>query len=152
MYSFGVLLCEMCIREQPDPKELRNQIGRVTGALRGLIQRCVERDPEARPSMSEIIRELEQLANPLVKRADTNMEIGEIDNIRERDFVVVEIRSKPASGFMFYLETHVQQGQGISTSFLKPQEGDFFSFNRRYYVTNNYSLKEKKGGIQQTFA
>ena len=67
MYSFGVLLCEMCIREQPDPKELRNQIGRVTGDIRGLIQRCVERDPEARPTMSEIIRELEQLANPLVK-------------------------------------------------------------------------------------
>jgi len=67
VYSFGVLLCEMCIREQPDPKELRNQIGRVTGDIRGLIQRCVERDPESRPTMSEIIRELEQLANPLVK-------------------------------------------------------------------------------------
>ena len=63
MYSFGVLLCEMCIREQPDPKERRNQIGRVTGSLQGLIQRCVKRNPEARPTMSEIIRELEQLAN-----------------------------------------------------------------------------------------
>ena len=55
MYSFGVLLCEMCIREQPDPEELHNQIDRVNGVLRGLIQRCVERDPEARPTMSDVL-------------------------------------------------------------------------------------------------
>ena len=60
MYSFGVLLCEMCIREQPDPQELHNQIGQVNGVLQGLIQRCVERDPEARPTMSDVIYELEQ--------------------------------------------------------------------------------------------
>ena len=61
MYSFGVLLCEMCIRQQPDPQELHNQIGRTDGAFRGLIQRCVERNPEARPTMSEIISELEKI-------------------------------------------------------------------------------------------
>ncbi|KAL9974223.1 hypothetical protein ACROYT_G011238 [Oculina patagonica] len=63
VYSFGVLLCEMCIRELPYPQEIHNQIGRVTdGALRGLIQRCVQRDPETRPAMSEVICELEELA------------------------------------------------------------------------------------------
>lgn len=60
MYSFGVLLCEMCIREQPDPRDLRNQIARARGTLQGLIQRCVQRDPEARPTMSEVILELKQ--------------------------------------------------------------------------------------------
>ena len=29
--------------------------------LRGLIRRCIHRDPEARPSMEDIIEELEQL-------------------------------------------------------------------------------------------
>ncbi|XP_078364661.1 uncharacterized protein LOC144649065 [Oculina patagonica] len=63
VYSFGVLLCEMCIRELPVPEEIHNQIGQVTnGALRGLIQRCVQRDPETRPAMSEVICELEELA------------------------------------------------------------------------------------------
>ena len=61
MYSFGVLLCEMCIREQPDPDERQTQIGRVEGVLRGLIQRCVKDDPEERPTMNEVIRTLEQL-------------------------------------------------------------------------------------------
>jgi len=62
VYSFGVLLCEMCTREQPDPEQIHKQMSRVTGSLRGLIQRCVERDPEARPTMSDVIRELEQFA------------------------------------------------------------------------------------------
>ena len=61
MYSFGVLLCEMCIKELPDPEERQKQIGKVKGVLRGLIQRCVKSDPEERPTMSEVIRELEQL-------------------------------------------------------------------------------------------
>ncbi|KAJ7374740.1 hypothetical protein OS493_005087 [Desmophyllum pertusum] len=62
VYSFGLLLCEMCIRELPDPQDVNTQIRQVTnGALRGLIQRCVERDPEERPTMSDVIRELEQL-------------------------------------------------------------------------------------------
>ena len=60
MYSFGVLLCEMCIRELPHPHEIRNQIGRVSdGTLRRLIMRCVKRNPEERPTTSEVISELE---------------------------------------------------------------------------------------------
>ena len=61
MYSFGVLLCEMCIRELPDSEQRQTQIRQVKGVLRGLIQRCVKSDPEERPTMSEVIRELEQL-------------------------------------------------------------------------------------------
>ena len=63
MYSFGLLLCEMCVRELPVPQEVHRQIGQVTnGALRELIEECVKRDPEERPSMSDIIHLLEKLA------------------------------------------------------------------------------------------
>lgn len=63
VYSFGLLLCEMCVRELPVPQEVCCQIGQVTnGALRGLIEQCVKRDPEKRPTMNDIIYELEQLA------------------------------------------------------------------------------------------
>ena len=63
VYSFGLLLCEMCVRELPVPEEVHSQISQVTnGALRWLIEQCVKRDPEERPTMSDIIYQLEQLA------------------------------------------------------------------------------------------
>ncbi|XP_020622896.1 probable serine/threonine-protein kinase DDB_G0271682, partial [Orbicella faveolata] len=56
VYSFGLLLCEMCIRELPVPQQIHQQIGLVTnGVLRELIMRCVARDPEARPAISDVI-------------------------------------------------------------------------------------------------
>ena len=62
VYSFGVLLCEICIRELPDPDRRDQQVAMVTDrTLRGLIRRCIYQDPEARPSMEDIIEELEQL-------------------------------------------------------------------------------------------
>lgn len=62
VYSFGLLLCEMCIRELPDPQEVRFQIRQVpNGELRGLVQRCVNRDPEERPTMSDVIGGLEEI-------------------------------------------------------------------------------------------
>jgi len=60
VYSFGVLLCEMCIRELPNPQEIRHQIGQVSdGILRRLIKRCVRSNPEERPVTSVVISELE---------------------------------------------------------------------------------------------
>ena len=60
MYSFGVLLCEMCIRELPLSHEIRNQIEQVSDrTLRRLIRRCVKTNPEERPTTSEVISELE---------------------------------------------------------------------------------------------
>ena len=45
MYSFGLLLCEMCIRELPVPKQIQEQIGLITnGVLREMVMRCVMRD------------------------------------------------------------------------------------------------------------
>ena len=60
MYSFGVLLCEMCIRELPDPKQREEQVALVTNhVFRGLIRRCIQEKPEARPNMEEIIDDLD---------------------------------------------------------------------------------------------
>lgn len=61
MYSFGVLLCEMCIRELPDPERRDQQIAMVTHSLlRALIRGCVQQEPAARPNMEEMIEELEE--------------------------------------------------------------------------------------------
>jgi len=60
VYSFGVLLCEMCIQKLPDPERRIQQISMVTnGVFRALIRRCLHLEPEARPNMEEIIQELE---------------------------------------------------------------------------------------------
>ena len=60
MYSFGVLLCEMCIRELPDPQHREEQVALVTNhVFRGLIRRCVQTDPGERLNMEEIIEDLE---------------------------------------------------------------------------------------------
>ncbi|PFX21241.1 Ubiquitin carboxyl-terminal hydrolase CYLD [Stylophora pistillata] len=60
VYSFGVLLCEMCVRELPDPERLKQQVVMVTNhELRSLIRKCLQLEPEARPSMEEIITELQ---------------------------------------------------------------------------------------------
>ena len=61
MYSFGVLLCEICVRELPDPDRRDEQVAMVTNrVLRALIRACLQQDAETRPSMEEIIGELEQ--------------------------------------------------------------------------------------------
>ena len=66
VYSFGLLLCEMCIRELPVPQQIQDQIGLVTnGVLRELIMRCAARDPEARPAISDVISVLTQQTESL---------------------------------------------------------------------------------------
>ena len=51
MYSFGVLLCEMCIREQPDPGKRERQTERIIDCQhRYLARRCVQKEPWVRPN------------------------------------------------------------------------------------------------------
>ena len=62
MYSFGVLLCEMCIREQPVQEDRERQIERIRNCYhRGLVRRCVQEEPWERPNMDTVIEELEML-------------------------------------------------------------------------------------------
>ena len=59
VYSFGVLLCEMCIRQLPDPLRREEQLVLVpNGSFRDLVRRCLQRDPGTRPTVQEIIDEL----------------------------------------------------------------------------------------------
>ena len=60
VYSFGVLLCEMSIREFPDRDRREQQVATVANnVLRALIRGCLETDPQVRPTMEEIISEIE---------------------------------------------------------------------------------------------
>ena len=60
MYSFGVLLCEMCTREMPDPERRNEQVGLVRShSLRNLVRDCLRTDPAERPDMARIIQEIE---------------------------------------------------------------------------------------------
>ena len=66
MYSFGLLLCEMCIRELPVRQQIQEQIGLITnGVLREMVMRCVMRAPEARPTTNDVITVLTQQAETL---------------------------------------------------------------------------------------
>ena len=61
MYSFGVLLCEMCIREMPDPERHNQQVLLVKSrVLRNLVQKCLQVNPVERPEMSQIIQEIQR--------------------------------------------------------------------------------------------
>ena len=62
MCSFGVVLCEMSTRKLPDPEKRNRQVAMVTNrVLRALIRRCLHQDAQDRPSMEDIIGELEKL-------------------------------------------------------------------------------------------
>ncbi|XP_068686295.1 probable serine/threonine-protein kinase DDB_G0271682 [Montipora foliosa] len=61
VYSFGVLLCEMCIGEMPDPERREEQVLLVRNRLfRNLVRQCLQADPAMRPDMAQIIQEFEQ--------------------------------------------------------------------------------------------
>jgi len=60
VFSFGVLLCEMCTREMPDPGRRNEQVGLVRShSLRNLVRECLRTDPAERPDMARIMQEIE---------------------------------------------------------------------------------------------
>ena len=55
VYSFGVLLCEMCVRELPDPQQRETQVSRMEPRrFQEIVQRCLWMEPGERPNMEEI--------------------------------------------------------------------------------------------------
>ena len=64
VYSFRVLLCEMCTFKQFTDSQKRlaqvNYMVRNNG-LRKLVRRCLKTNPKERPDMTEIISELKRL-------------------------------------------------------------------------------------------
>ena len=60
VYSYGVLLLEMCCRRFPNPEECEALLQRVQQpTMVALIRQCMEREPTRRPTMSDIIGQLE---------------------------------------------------------------------------------------------
>ena len=55
VYSYGVLLCEMCIRKLPVPECFDEQISSMTSKdLQSLVRQCTEKEPKNRPSMQDV--------------------------------------------------------------------------------------------------
>ncbi|XP_073233939.1 uncharacterized protein [Porites lutea] len=62
VFSFGVLFCEMCKVEPPEPENREDIVRQLTNKNFGeLILWCIEHDAKMRPSMGDIIENLEQL-------------------------------------------------------------------------------------------
>ena len=60
VYSYGVLLLEMCSRRFPNPEECEALLQRVQQpTMVALIRQCMEQGPTRRPTMSDIIGQLE---------------------------------------------------------------------------------------------
>ncbi|XP_067052990.1 probable serine/threonine-protein kinase DDB_G0271682 [Acropora muricata] len=58
VFSFGVLLCEMCTRKMPDPGRRNEQVGLVRShSFKNLVRECLRTDPAERPDMARIIQE-----------------------------------------------------------------------------------------------
>ena len=54
--SFGVLLCEMYVRELPSPQQRQTQVSRMEPRrFQVIVERCLQTEPGERPNMEEII-------------------------------------------------------------------------------------------------
>ena len=61
VYSYGILLVEICSQRFPDLEEREALLQRVhQPAMVALIRQCLEQDPNGRPNMSEIVEQLER--------------------------------------------------------------------------------------------
>ena len=61
VYSYGILLCEVALREFPNPDTLHKTIAKVKvkhDSLHSLVLMCTENDPEQRSTMSGVLDEL----------------------------------------------------------------------------------------------
>lgn len=62
VYSFGVLLCELCTNQTPNPGERERQISLMWNKnLRELVELCVAKDPTRRSTMTDVIKVLEPM-------------------------------------------------------------------------------------------
>ena len=64
VYSYGIVLCEVCTCRFPKAEDYRNmilQVQRERPQVYELIVECTKRDPSDRPSMTEVILELSKM-------------------------------------------------------------------------------------------
>ena len=64
VYSYGVLVCEVVLARFPDPDHFQEMVGEMRGvwpALHGLVTRCIKLSPTERPSMADILTQLDRM-------------------------------------------------------------------------------------------
>ena len=64
VYSYGVLLCEVITCQLPDPAQYQGRLRQIQRQWCELIIHCIERNPEDRPTMSQVLNRLNQLPSP----------------------------------------------------------------------------------------
>ena len=65
-YSFGILLMEMCTNQLPNREDLASLLQVIKWqAMLELIQICIQDDPDARPTMKEVVKALEVCLNAI---------------------------------------------------------------------------------------
>ena len=81
MYSFGVLLCEMSIREEPSVEYRGRQIGQIRNHnCQSLVRRCVKKDSWERPDMDQVTKELQTLMSNTHQRQRPSLRRTAWDN------------------------------------------------------------------------
>ncbi|XP_028401023.1 probable serine/threonine-protein kinase DDB_G0281745 [Dendronephthya gigantea] len=56
VFSYGILVCEMCICELPNQAKRKEQFGRISNAnIKALVEACTRRDSKTRPAMEDAI-------------------------------------------------------------------------------------------------
>ncbi|XP_028400796.1 probable serine/threonine-protein kinase SIS8 [Dendronephthya gigantea] len=69
VFSYGILVCEISICEQPDVQDRRNQKERIVNDnVKQLVINCTRPDPQVRPAMQEVIEIWKRLLADNFKR------------------------------------------------------------------------------------
>ena len=69
VYSYGILLCEVALRELPNPATLHEMKAKVMAKypfLHPMVLKCTENEPERQPTMSRIMEQLSDLHTYLI--------------------------------------------------------------------------------------
>ena len=67
VYSYGILLCEVVVCQFPDPAHYHDMLRQVQTqwqSLYNLIVSCTRRNPDERPTMLQILDELNSVPHP----------------------------------------------------------------------------------------